>query len=59
MRLSDEAKAQFLNELEALQNTSDFEYTHARADDILCQALSKLGYEDIVAAWDEVGKWYA
>jgi hypothetical protein len=59
MRLSDGARASFIKRLEELQGNTDYEATHSRADDILCVVLGILGYEDIVAAWDKVGKWYA
>jgi hypothetical protein len=59
MRLTWEERAVFIRELEALQGNADYEATHSRADDILCKVIKILGYEDIVAAWDRVGKWYA
>ena len=39
--------------------SDDYEMAHSVADDALCEALIALGYEDIVEAWDEVGKWYS
>jgi len=38
---------------------SDVESDHSRADEVLCEFLLDLGYEDIVAAFKRVDKWYA
>lgn len=37
----------------------DIEGDHVRADEILVALLIDLGYDDVVAAWEKVGKWYA
>mgnify|MGYP007101896075 FL=1 len=37
----------------------DAEMNQREADDILCDILRSLGYDDIVAAYDEIYKWYA
>lgn len=37
----------------------DTEAAHSIADDVLCDLLKSLGYEDVVEAWREVDKWYA
>jgi hypothetical protein len=37
----------------------DTERAHVVADDVLCDLLTALGYEDVVAAWGKVDKWYA
>lgn len=37
----------------------DTEADHSTADRILCELLKALGYEDVVAAWDKIPKWYA
>ena len=37
----------------------DFEADHQVADSLLCKMLRALGYDDIVNAFDKVGKWYA
>lgn len=59
MRLSDEARTEFIKQLQDWQGEGDYETAHSEADDILCDVLKLLGYEDIVEAWDKVGKWYA
>ena len=37
----------------------DTEIAHGVADDILCEFLVSLSYEDVVAEYNLVGKWYA
>lgn len=37
----------------------DAENDHAAADRLLCELLNSLGYEQTVAAWSAVRKWYA
>ena len=37
----------------------DQELAHVYADDVLCSLLRSLGYNDIVDAYDEIGKWYS
>lgn len=39
--------------------SGDNEADHSNADQVLCELLVSLGYGDVVAAWDRVGKWYA
>jgi len=57
-------KEEYLKELKDLvltQETNDFdqEVNHSMADDILCGLLNKLGYEEIVAEYQKIYKWYA
>jgi hypothetical protein len=40
-------------------HTNDVERDHLKADDILCDLLRSLGYEDVVQAYLNVEKWYA
>lgn len=37
----------------------DPEVDHETADDILCEFLSELGYDDVVNLYQQVHKWYA
>jgi hypothetical protein len=37
----------------------DPESVHAEADDILCDFLKNLGYEDIVIEYEKIDKWYS
>ena len=41
------------------KNQSDWEYAHEKADRILMQLLTDLGYNEVVIAYKKVGKWYA
>lgn len=52
-------KELYLRCLVELQGDGDTESNHAQADDILCEILTDLGYGDIVAEYDKIGKWYA
>ncbi len=45
--------------LKEQQNNGDKEIAHIEADKILCNLLVSLGYADVVAEWNEIGKWYA
>jgi hypothetical protein len=51
----DEAIAQ----LKIEQSSDDTEGAHVNADNILCRFLTELGFPDVVAAYEAVGKWYA
>ena len=48
-----------IKELIEEQENGDYEIAHSIADDILCEFLVSLGYEDVVAEYNLVGKWYA
>lgn len=39
--------------------TGDLEVDHAKADEILCQLLTELGFGEIVDKYEDVEKWYA
>jgi hypothetical protein len=55
-----DARAKIISELMELQDrTGDIECAHAYADNILCELLKKLGFADVVDAWEAVPKWYA
>lgn len=48
--------------LEQMRNecfTGDTECDHGCADTILTDALTALGYTELVALYNSVGKWYA
>lgn len=46
-----------MKELE--EEDGDYEICHSQADNLLCDLLIKLGYEEIVDSYHKVGKWYA
>lgn len=54
-----ETAERILAELRELESGGDPELEHSRADDLLCEMLAVLGYDEIVEAWHKVAKWYA
>jgi hypothetical protein len=50
---------QAIAKLKDLAKVGDWEAAHGDADQILCDLLPALGHEDVVKAWDDVGKWYS
>lgn len=40
-------------------NAGDIEHDHSVADDLLCEALTELGFEAGAAIYEKLGKWYA
>lgn len=48
-----------LKKLKESQDNGDIEWAHGDADDVLCELLESLGYEDVVAEYKRVDKWYA
>ena len=54
-------KEEAIEELRKLKYLArgDAEAAHSKADSVLCELLSTLGYEDVVKAYDEIQpKWY-
>jgi hypothetical protein len=47
------------NRLQELDEAYDVEKAHVEADEILCEFLLLLGWDDIVEAFQNVPKWYA
>lgn len=45
--------------LQMLQQSRDTEMAHIDADDVLCELLKSLGYEDVVSEYQNVNKWFA
>lgn len=50
---------QVLIKLKELKNNDDNECAHSMADDLLCELLLELGYEEIVSVYEDLEKWYA
>ena len=48
-----------LKELNECIENDDVESAHVHADNVLCELLIALGYEDIVNEYHLVHKWYA
>lgn len=42
-----------------LSQWDDIEAAHYRADEILCDLLVSLGYDEIVKAYNKITKWYS
>jgi len=40
-------------------NNIDIEFAHINADDILCELLKKLGYDDVVDEYEKVYRAFA
>lgn len=40
-------------------NKLDIEFAHYKADEILCELLNSLGYQDVVEVYNDIYKWYA
>lgn len=59
MKISKEDEIKYLNQLQSLQTLRDTEVAHSEADDILCEILTEMGYNDIVKAYETINKWYA
>lgn len=52
-------KEKAIDILQMIQKSHDTEIAHIDADDILCQFLESLGYEDVVSEYQKVDKWFA
>jgi len=52
-------KQDVISELRSLQGSDDTEVAHCEADDLLCELLISLGYQDVVDEYYKVPKWYA
>ncbi len=51
-----------IEKLRECQNSGDTECAQLRfgeADDIICELLTSLGYQDVVKEYDLVDKWFA
>lgn len=40
-------------------NKLDTERAHYKADEILCELLNSLGYQEVVEVYKDIYKWYA
>ncbi len=57
--ITDDERKDVLDRLRELAAKSDFEAAHIEADGLLSDVVRRLGYHDIAAAYDAVGKWYS
>lgn len=51
-------REQALEQMQA-QNCGDPEGDHIRADKVMCEVLTSLGYGELVKAFETIKKWYA
>ena len=49
----------FAEKIKKRAMSGDNESDHSEADEFLCELLESLGCTETVAAWRDVGKWYA
>lgn len=49
----------FLSSLNEFTESRDTESAHAKADDLLCDLLDLLGYNEVVSTYYSVPKWYS
>ncbi len=59
--MEDERVSEVLRKLHSLATISENDVleAHIDADNVLCELLIELGYENIVKAYKEVHKWYS
>lgn len=51
--------ADAVKELIELQSDTDTEMAHIRADDVLCDLLESLGFDEVVVESHKIKKWHA
>lgn len=57
--MDEKERESYIARLKECQENHDDEKAHADANQILCDILTKAGYQDIVSEWDRVRKYYA
>ena len=60
LRVVDITPEEFKKRMQYILDTSrDPECDHLSADDLMCEVLCQLGYNDGVKIFDKIPKWYA
>ena len=59
MKDKEYIKKNYLKKIIEECNSGDKELDHLRADDVLCDLLDALGYNEIVTEFKKLEKWYA
>ena len=59
MSFIDSKADEALGRMRGLQKNTDYEVAHAEADDVLCDLLREMGFNELVDSYEQVGKWYA
>ena len=49
----------FISNLSKLTKNTNTESAHVKADDLLCDLLDLLGYNEVVSTYYSVPKWYS
>jgi hypothetical protein len=57
--ISDLELGTIVTMVEKCLREDDEETNHENADDILCEFLKRLGYENIVEVYELISKWYS
>lgn len=58
-RFDKELEHEYVSKMRIYHKDPDIEGSHLSADNLLCEFLSKLGYDRLVDAYKVVEKWYA
>lgn len=56
--MNRELNDKYLRQLNELIPESDIEKKHIHADNILCELLKELGFNEIVESFNKLKKWY-
>jgi len=51
--------AEYVEKMKMCIENGDIEMAHSDADELLCEFLRKLGYDELVEKYLKVYKWYA
>lgn len=57
--MKEKLQAEYVEKMKGCVENGDTEAAHGDADDLLCEFLRKLGYNELVEKYLEVNKWYA
>jgi len=49
---------QSVTDMEYISQIRDIELRHTKADELLCEILTSLGYQDVVNAFNSMNKFY-
>jgi len=49
----------YINLMQSAVDCGDTETGHGDADDLLCDLLRELGYNELVDKYNDVAKWYS
>ena len=57
--MDEKIRKLYLARLKTIAEETDIEDGHIEADQILCDILDMLGFDDIVEAYNSIEKWYS